>query len=123
MLRVNIRATYPDRPPYETGFDWQGNKDEISDLMEIVEDAAYANKVTPEQFTRGTLKILPLVGVPTEPVARRGAMNAILWLVLQCPTAPSRPGIVADYAADEHIEVDIEMHDGEITLNLSSGPR
>jgi hypothetical protein len=118
-LSIEIDVTDAEGRNFTNSIDWQGTAQDVRDLMKMIEDVAYRAGVTPEQFAQGAVIHLPKMGLATDPVARRGQMNAILWLVLQCP---AKLGTVADHvSAGDDVKADLTAAGQKIHVALRGG--
>ncbi len=101
-------------------FEWEGDDDEIQNVMEFIDRVADAAKVTPEAFTHSALHHLPNTGVLEDPGQKQAQMMAILYTVLQLPTGqPDRPGSIYNYAASESIDVTLTVRDEGVNVSIS----
>jgi hypothetical protein len=113
-MAIKVKAS-----PVTFAFKSEDSGSDIDNIMAFIEDRATEAGITPKQLAQATLRYLPTMGIMEEPGARQVQMMAIVYTILNCPTkAPSRPGTVYRYAADEHIVARLTVSDRDVVVDL-----
>jgi hypothetical protein len=103
----------------EIGFEWKGDDEAIRNVMKAVKRTAEVGGITPETYTHSVLKNLPVLMKTKDETTQETLMMAILHLVLTTSAKESgRPGLIADYAADEDINAVITCANQDFTIRL-----
>jgi hypothetical protein len=66
ILKITVNAG-----PVTFAVDWEGDADDIEDVMTFIDNMAANNKIPPEQLTHSTLARLPETGIMEEPGAQQ----------------------------------------------------
>jgi hypothetical protein len=116
MGTVHIKVTAEKS---EMEFEWQGDDAAIRNVMEAVKRTAEVGGITPQAYTHSVLKHLPALTKKGEEATQEAVMMAVLHLILTLPAERSgRPGLIADYAADEDINAVFTCSNQDFSVRL-----
>jgi hypothetical protein len=101
-------------------FNWEGDHNEITNVMDRIRTLADKNDVTPQALAQGVIRLLPVMGVSDDEGNRQIQMMAITFAVLDL--AEKRidlPAPIADLAEHQLIDATLLVRDDEFSLEIS----
>jgi hypothetical protein len=120
-MPINIRIDADvDGKKLKFTFNWEGDHNEIANVMDRVKWLANKGGVTPQAFAQGVIHHLPAMGVSEDEGYRQTQMMAITFAVLDLAEKQiDLPAPIADLAEHQLIDATLLVRDDDVSLEIS----
>jgi hypothetical protein len=100
-------------------FNWEGDHNEIANVMDCIRKLADKGGVTPQAFAQAAIRHLPAMGVSEDEGIRQTQMMAITFAVLDLAQKQVLPAPITDLAEHQLIDAALLVRDEEVSLKIS----